>query len=121
MKKIIIPIIVVLMILTIIILVVGNKEQQKDKQEIKNIKVTTQTFTLTDNGTEIEVKLKNNSAKEITIKHINITLSDSQNKKITTIGYNKKTTIKDNKEKTIKIVDKEKYPSTTNIKYKLTK
>lgn len=120
MKKTIIPIIIFLITLTIIIVVIGSKELKKEnKEEIQNIKVTTETFTLTDNGTEIEVKLKNKNDKEMTINKLNITLYDSQNKKIKTIEYNKEIKIKRNKEKTVKIIEKEKYPETSEIKYKV--
>ena len=122
MKKTLIATLTILIILTIIILLIGNKELKKgNKEDIKNIKVTTETFTLTDNGTEIEVKLKNKNKKDIVINNINITLYDSENKKITTIKYNKKIELKENKEKIVKITEKEKYPATTDIKYKLTK
>ena len=123
MKKILISILTILIILTIIILLlIGNKELKKgNKEEIKNIKATTETFTLTDNGTEIEVKLKNQNKKDIVINNINITLYDSENKKITTIKYNKKIELKESKEKIIKITEKEKYPATTGIEYKLIK
>ena len=118
MRKILIPILIILIILTIIIVVLTNSNETKQKEEnLKNIKATTETFTLTDNGTEIEVKLTNKNEDSVKIKNVEATLYNTENKKITTLKYNKEITIK--KDKIIKITSKEKYPETANIKYKI--
>ncbi len=118
MKKIIIPILTILIILTIVIVVVTHSNNTNQKEEnIKNIKATTETFTLTDNGTEIEVKLTNKNEDSVKIKNVEATLYNTENKKITTLNYKKEITIK--KDKIIKITSKEKYPETANIKYKI--
>ncbi len=117
MKKIIIPITVFSIILTIIIVVIINTDNKEKESNIKNIKATTETFTLTDNGTEIEVKLENKNEDSVEIKDVEATLYNTENKKITTLNYNKEVTIK--KDKIIKITSKEKYPETANIKYKI--
>ncbi len=116
MKKIVIPILSILIILTIIIFVVTHSNNLKQQEKnIKNIKATTETFTLTDNGTEIEVRLTNKNEDNVKIKNIEATLYNTENKKITTLNYNKEVTIK--KDKIIKITAEEKYPETANIKY----
>lgn len=115
MKKIIIPITVFSIILIIIVVIINTDNKEKESN-IKNIKATTETFTLTDNGTEIEVKLENKNDSEIEIKGVEATLYDSSNKKITTLKYDKK--IKIEKNKIIKITSKEKYPETVDIKIK---
>ncbi len=119
MRKVLIPILTILIILTVIIVVVTHSNNTKQKEEnLKNIKATTETFTLTDNGTEIEVKLTNKNEDSVKIKGVEATLYNTENKKITTLNYNKEITIK--KDKIIKITSKEKYPETANIKYELT-
>ena len=102
MKKIIFIIIpIILILLAVFIVVVYNKNEKQT--EFKNISTTTETFTITDNGTEIDVLIKNNNVKEIIINEIDVNLYNSQNKKIKTINYNKKIIIKSKQQKIIKI------------------
>ena len=115
-----IPIITILLIIALItnLFLLVNKQKENEKIETTNIKATTESFTLTDNGTEIEVKIDNQNEKETTIKNIQAILYDSSNKEITTLEYKKEIKIK--KEKIVKITSNEKYPETATIKYKLT-
>lgn len=118
MKKTMIIIISILIILMTLIIVITKEEKQFQKQIINNVKTETQSFTLTDNGTEIDVKLINKNDGTIIIREIIAILYDSADKKITSLKYNKEIKLK--KEKTIKIISKEKYSNTATIKYKLT-
>jgi len=118
MKKIIIPLIIILIVLTIIIVLVTHSTHTKSKEEnLKYIKATTETFTLTDNGTEIEVKLTNKNEDNVIINGVEATLYNTENQKITTLNYNKEVTLK--KDKIVRITSKEKYPETATIKYKI--
>lgn len=122
MKKIIcITIPIVLILLSIIIVVMFNHNKVKSQTELENIKATTETFSIGDNGTEIDVLLKNNNDKDITVNEVEANLYNTQDKKIKTIKYSKKIVINGKKEKTIKIKDKEKLPSTAHVKYKIIK
>ncbi len=117
MKKIIFITISTLILSSLIIVVIFNYNKNEKQTNRKNINATTETFTITDKGTEIEVKLINKNNHEILVKQIITTLYDSQNKKITFLNYKKEIQVK--KEKNIKITSKEKYPNTSSIKYKL--
>lgn len=113
-KRLIIILIIILIILTLI-LAINHKE--KTKIDTKNIKAITESFTITDIGTQIDVKIKNNNKKETKIKNIKATLYDTSNKKIKVLEYTKEIKIK--KEKIIQITSNEKYPMTADIKYKI--
>lgn len=110
MKK---TIIVVILIGLLIILFIGFLILKKDKKEITVLNEDVckiESFTLTDNGTEIEVSINSN----LTIKKININLYDSNNKKIKTIEKNIGKEIKNNE--LIKIEDKNQYPEAASTK-----
>ena len=113
-KKLIL-ILTVILVIIITLLIVSNKKEEKI--DIKNIKAITESFTITDIGTQIDVKIKNNNKKEAKIKNIKATLYDTSNKKITVLEYTKEIKIK--KEKIIQITSNEKYPMTADIKYKI--
>lgn len=104
-KKIMILVILIIILLTgFLILNKGEKEKlEKDSCKIE-------TFTLTDNGTEIEVSI---DSKEY-VDRININLYDSTNKKIKTIEKKIGKKIKSNE--LIKIKENKQYTETNTVK-----
>lgn len=122
MKKIIfITIPIILILLSIIIVAMFNHNKTQSQTELENIKATTETFSIGDNGTEIDVLLKNENKKDVTINIIEANLYNTQNKKIKTIKYSKQTTVKGQKDVVIKIKSKGKFSETSQIKYKIIK
>lgn len=108
-------IIIVIMVLSLPIILCGC--QKKEAQDMGNIEIKEQSFSISDNGTEIEVLLKNDN--DITLEKIEAILYDSENKQIGIIDYNKQIILKSNKSTTIKLISKEKYSSTSEVKYKI--
>lgn len=109
MKKITVTVIVILIIVILtgfLILKNDRKEITKSNKDICQI----ESFTLTDNGTEIEISIDS----KLTVEKVKINLYDSNNKKVKTIekSIGKKT----NNNEIIKIDEKNQYPEVANIK-----
>lgn len=119
MKKKILIIILVILLLSVISIIFISNSKEKIKVNLKNISAITESFTITDSATEIEVKLKNDNLKEIKIQKVEAALYDTSNKKITTLEYTKALKLETKKEKIVQIKSNEKYPNTANIKYKI--
>lgn len=103
-KKIILIIAIIIFIGLTFFIVLYNK---KEYVEIKtNNACTISSFTLTDNGTEIEVKLNNESKSILNIDKIKVILYDSSNNKIKIINQNFNKVIDPNEDYALKINEK---------------
>lgn len=118
-KKLLITLSIIIVLLVLITLFIINMNKENREKEIEKVEVATETFTITDAGTEIEVLFDNKNSEDIIVSEVTTKLYDSLNKEITTLKYEKQIKIKANSRKTIKIISEEKYPSTAAIKYKL--
>ena len=113
-KKIILIIGIVVVLICILILIINNSKKEEVKVSDKNA-CTITSFTLTDTGTEIEIKINNSSKENINLSKLNVDLYDSSNKKIKYIEKNLSNEVKPNSDVSIKINEKEKYPSIAKI------
>lgn len=117
MKKKIIIAISVLVVLVILILIIASISSKNSEKKLDNLDIKQETFTITDNGTEMDVSIKNNNNEDVSIEKIEAIIYDDQNKEIGKINQTKKTDIAKNGKIVIKLVDDKKYPSAANIKF----
>ena len=117
MKKKIIIAVSVLVALAILVLIIVNVTNKSNEKKLDNLELKEETFTITDNGTEIDVSIKNNNKEEISIESIEAVIYDDQNKEIGKITQKEKTEIGKNKKIVIKLVGDKKYPSAASIKF----
>lgn len=107
-----------LIIIVIIAIVLGLFINCSNKETVSKINTTCEiaSFTLGDNGTEIEVKITNDTNKNLKLDSLNLDLYDTSNKKIKSL--NKKVTkeLKVSNSVSLKINSKEQYPETNTIK-----
>lgn len=102
MKKKIVIIVIILLVLIFVVFNFQRGNQTINKKE-KNIYCEMETYTITDTGTEIDVKLKNNNANEIKIDKMEISLYNTAKQEIKKITKNLKTKLMKNQETTIKL------------------
>lgn len=113
-KKIISLIIIILIIITLLITFTTKNKPTITKVHDNICEVYA--FTLTDNGTEIDISINNNTSQNINLNKINLELYDSNNKKIKVIKKNIDNKLKPNSKTAFKIKEQDKYPSTANVK-----
>ncbi len=112
-KKIFICLIIIVIIVIALVLFI-NYSNKKTVSKI-NTMCEIASFTLGDNGTEIEVKITNDTNKNLKLDSLNLDLYDTSNKKIKSL--NKKITreLKADNYISLKINFKEQYPETNTI------
>ncbi len=117
MKKKIIIAVSVLVCLVILILIIASMGTKNKEKKLNNLDFKQETFTITDNGTEIDVSIKNNNKEDLIIENVEATIYDDQNKEIGKIIQKDKTEIGKNKKVVIKLVGDKKYPSAASVKF----
>ena len=115
-KKIAIISLIIVIAITITILIIFVFQNKKTITKVKDNICNISTFTITDNGTEIDVTINNQTSKNINLNKVTVELYDSNNKKIKTINKKIEKKVKTNGRILIQINEKEKYSSTANIK-----
>ena len=106
-----------LIIIVIIVITLGPFINHSNKKTVSKINTTCEiaSFTLGDNGTEIEVKITNDTNKNLKLDNLNVDLYNTSNKKIKSL--NKKVTkeLKVGNSISLKINSTEQYPETNTI------
>ena len=113
-RKLLIIAIVIIFIMFILMFFVTRHEKIvkiEDKNSCELISLT-----ITDNGTEIEVQVNNNSNKTKKLNHLSIDLYDSNNKKLKTIKQKERSIVEPKSNKRFKITDQKRYLSVNKIK-----
>lgn len=124
MKKIllIIPIMLIMIIGALVYLNINNTiDDNKSVEKInsEDINVITQTFTLTDNSTELNIKVENLKDTTTTVNELEINLIDENNEIIKTYTKNINRYINVGESAIINITFEEKYTNVSEIKYKI--
>lgn len=124
MKKIllIIPIMLIMIIGALVYLNINNTiDDNKSVEKInsEDINVITQTFTLTDNSTELNIKVENLKDTTTTVNELEINLIDENNEIIKTYTRNINRYINVGESAIINITFEEKYTNVSEIKYKI--
>ena len=113
-RKLLIIVIVIIFIMFILMFFVTRHDKIvkiEDKNSCELISLT-----ITDNGTEIEVQVNNNSNKTKKLNYLSIDLYDSNNKKLKTIKQKERSIVEPKSNKIFKITDQKRYLSVNKIK-----
>ncbi len=117
-KRIMIISLFVLIIIVIVCILRTTSPKLIDKKESK-LTCKMEAYTVTDNGTEVDVKLKNDNDKEIEINKIKMTLYNSNNEKIKDIEKEINITLKSKKSLVTKLTLNTQEPTAANVKCSL--
>lgn len=112
-KKVVLIIGIIVVLICILILIINNSKKEVEISD-KNV-CTISSFTLTDTGTEIEVRINNSSKENINLSKLHLDLYDSSNNKIKYIEKSLDNEVKPNSNVSIKINEKDKYPSVAKL------
>ena len=112
-KKVVLIIGIIVVLICILILIINNSKKEVEISD-KNA-CTISSFTLTDIGTEIEVRINNSSKENINLRKLHLDLYDSSNNKIKYIEKSLDNEVKPNSNVSIKINEKDKYPSVAKL------
>lgn len=112
-KKIILIVGIIVVLICVLFLIINNSKKEVEISDNNACMIAS--FTLTDTGTEIEVRINNSSKENINLSKLHLDLYDSSNNKIKYIEKSLDNEVKPNSNVSIKINEKDKYPSVAKL------
>lgn len=128
MKKkylIIVSFVVVLLGLIISYFIVSNRSGEEKNTKLENkanfsdVELSTSTFTVGDNNTDLEVLINNSRDEKVTIHEVEITFYDDKKKIIASKNEKIDTTISANESNRVHIVFDERFVDVADISFKI--
>lgn len=128
MKKkylIIVSFVVILLGLIISYFIVSNRSGEEKNTKLENkanfsdVELSTSTFTVGDNNTDLEVLINNSRDEKVTIHEVEITFYDGKKKIIASKHEKIDTTISANESNRVHIVFDERFVDVADIQYKI--